>query len=187
MNATVEACPEAHPETLAVAPLLDEPTPYKHRGPLPSEFLSFRLGGEEYGIDILRVQEIRSYEAPTRIANAPAFIKGVINLRGAIMPVVDLRLKLGCESAEYNEFTVVIVLNIRGRVLGVVVDSVSDVVALSADSIKPAPELNSTVDAQYILGIGCVKTAEQERMLILSDIDGLMSSQEMGLMDSSVH
>lgn len=154
---------------------------------LPSEFLSFRLGGEEYGIDILRVQEIRSYESPTRIASAPAFIKGMVNLRGVIVPVVDLRMKLGCETAEYNDFTVVIVLNVRGRVIGAVVDSVSDVIALRADSIKPAPELSSSVNAQYILGIGCVKSDEEERMLILADIDALMSSPEMGLMDSAIH
>jgi purine-binding chemotaxis protein CheW len=91
------------------------------------EFLTFRLGGEEYGIDILRVQEIRSYEQPTRIANAPHFIKGVVNLRGVIVPIIDLRLKLGCDTAEYNAFTVVIVLNVKGRVVGAVVDSVSDV------------------------------------------------------------
>ena len=95
------------------------------------EFLTFRLGEEEYGIDILRVQEIRSYEQPTRIANAPAFIKGVVNLRGVIVPIVDLRLKLGCDTAEYNSFTVVIVLNVKGRVVGAVVDSVSDVLELA--------------------------------------------------------
>jgi purine-binding chemotaxis protein CheW len=154
---------------------------------LPKEFLSFRLGGEEYGIDILRVQEIRSYEQPTRIANSPSFIKGVVNLRGVIVPVVDLRLKLGCDTAEYNEFTVTIVLNVLGRVIGAVVDSVSDVLALGADSIKPAPELSSAVDAQFILGIGCVKTGDQERMLILSDIEALMTSPEMGLLDTVVH
>jgi purine-binding chemotaxis protein CheW len=155
--------------------------------PLPSEFLSFRLGDEEYGIDILRVQEIRSYGAPTRIANAPHFIKGVVNLRGVIVPIVDLRLKLGCESVEYTDFTVVIVLNVRGRVIGAVVDSVSDVIALGAGSIKPAPEMSSSVDAGYILGIGCVRTGEVERMLILTDIDALMSSADMGLMDGTMH
>jgi len=154
---------------------------------MPSEFLSFRLGGEEYGIDILRVQEIRSYEAPTRIANAPHFIKGVVNLRGVIVPIVDLRLKLGCETAEYTDFTVVIVLTVRGRVIGAVVDSVSDVLALGADSIKPAPELSASVDAGYIMGIGCVRSGDVERMLILTDIEALMSSAEMGLMDAAVH
>ncbi len=144
------------------------------------EFLTFRLGDEEYGIDILKVQEIRSYEQPTRIANAPGFIKGVVNLRGVIVPIVDLRLKLGCESAEYNSFTVVIVLNVRGRVVGAVVDSVSDVLALDKDTIKPAPEMSSAVDTSFITGIGSVA----ERMLILMDIEGLMSSAEMGLIES---
>jgi len=143
------------------------------------EYLTFRLGAEEYGIDILRVQEIRSYEAPTRIANAPAFLKGVVNLRGVIVPIVDLRLKLGCDSAEYNHFTVVIVLNVRGRVVGAVVDSVSDVLELAGEAIRPAPQLNATIDASYITGIGSVA----DRMLILMDIEALMSSSDMGLMD----
>lgn len=149
----------------------------------PKEYLSFRLGGEEYGIDILRVQEIRSYEAPTRIANAPHFIKGVVNLRGVIVPIIDLRLKLACESAEYTDFTVVIVLNVRGRVIGAVVDSVSDVLELGAENIKPAPQLHASVDAGHITGMGCVRSGEVERMLILTDIEALMSSAEMGLMD----
>jgi purine-binding chemotaxis protein CheW len=150
---------------------------------LTSEFLTFRLGAEEYGIDILRVQEIRSYEAPTRIANAPSFIKGVVNLRGVIVPVVDLRIKLNCDKVEYNGFTVVIVLNVHGRVVGAVVDSVSDVLELSQDLIKPAPEMNSTVDTGFITGIASVG----ERMLILMDIETLMSSADMGLMDSASH
>ncbi|MGM9424757.1 chemotaxis protein CheW [Hydrogenophaga sp. MI9] len=144
-----------------------------------SEFLTFRLGAEEYGIDILRVQEIRSYEEPTRIANAPSFIKGVVNLRGVIVPVVDLRIKLGCEKVEYNGFTVVIVLNVHGRVVGAVVDSVSDVMELASDLIKPAPEMNTTMDVSFITGIASVG----ERMLILMDIEALMSSADMGLID----
>ena len=146
-----------------------------------AEFLTFRLGAEEYGIDILRVQEIRSYEEPTRIANAPSFIKGVVNLRGVIVPVVDLRIKLGCEKVEYNGFTVVIVLNVRGRVVGAVVDSVSDVLELAGDLIKPAPEMNTTVDTSFITGIASVG----ERMLILMDIEALMSGADMGLMESA--
>jgi purine-binding chemotaxis protein CheW len=150
-----------------------------HRG---GEFLTFRLGTEEYGIDILRVQEIRSYEQPTRIANAPHFLKGVVNLRGVIVPIVDLRLKLGCDSAEYNGFTVVIVLNVKGRVVGAVVDSVSDVMELQGESIKPAPEVSATtVDTTYITGIANVG----DRMLILMDIESLMSSADMGLMDQA--
>ena len=143
------------------------------------EFLTFRLGAEEYGIDILKVQEIRSYEQPTRIANAPAFIKGVVNLRGVIVPIVDLRLKLGC-GADFNAFTVVIVLNVKGRVIGAVVDSVSDVCELGGDMIKPAPLMNSGVDMSFITGIANVG----ERMLILMDIEGLMSASDMGLIEA---
>jgi purine-binding chemotaxis protein CheW len=137
-----------------------------------SEFLTFRLGAEEYGIDILRVQEIRSYEPPTRIANAPAFIKGVINLRGVIVPIIDLRLKLGCAEVAYNSFTVVVVLNVHGRVVGAVVDSVSDVLQLGADAIRPAPELVSATDSAYITGIGAIRSSDSAspRMLILIDI-----------------
>ncbi|HYP34257.1 MAG TPA: chemotaxis protein CheW, partial [Burkholderiaceae bacterium] len=115
------------------------------------EYLSFKLGAEEYGIDILKVQEIRGYENPTRIANAAHFIKGVVNLRGVIVPIVDLRLKLGC-GADFNAFTVVIVLNVKGRVIGAVVDSVSDVCELGGDMIKPAPLMNSGVDMSFITG-----------------------------------
>ena len=145
--------------------------------PVGGEYLTFRLGAEEYGIDILKVQEIRSYDLPTRIANAPPFIKGVVNLRGVIVPIVDLRIKLGCASAEYDAFTVVIVLNVKGRVVGAVVDSVSDVLELAADTIKPAPELSSAIAGNYITGIG----SAAERMLILIDIEALMASPEMGL------
>ena len=155
----------------------------KGTGPKSGEYLTFRLGSEDYGIDILKVQEIRSYEQPTRIANAPDFIKGVVNLRGVIVPIVDLRLKLNCATAEYNSFTVVIVLNVKNRVVGAVVDSVSDVLELNRDAIKPAPELSSaSVDTSFITGIGSVG----ERMLILMDIEGLMSSAEMGLMDAAI-
>ena len=146
-----------------------------------SEFLAFTLGSEEYGIDILKVQEIRSYEQPTRIANAPAFIKGVVNLRGVIVPIVDLRVKLACETVEYNGFTVVIVLNVRGRVVGAVVDSVSDVLELGAGTIKPAPEMHTAVDTSFITGIGSIN----DRMLILMDIEALMSSTEMGLINDT--
>jgi purine-binding chemotaxis protein CheW len=148
------------------------------------EYLTFRLGTEEYGIDILRVQEIRSYEQPTRIANSPAFIKGVVNLRGVIVPIVDLRIKLGCETVEYTTFTVVIVLNVHGRVIGAVVDSVSDVIRLGEGEVKPAPELNTAIDMRFITGIGSVKSGDSERMLILVDIASMMSSAEMGLIDT---
>ena len=154
---------------------------------MPSEFLSFRLGAEEYGVDILQVQEIRSYEAPTRIANAPDFIKGVVNLRGVIVPIIDLRLKLGCQTAEFTDFTVVIVLNLRGRVIGAVVDSVSDVLALGADSIKPAPQMGGSIDAGHIMGMGCVKSGDVERLLILTDIEALLGAADIGLLDAARH
>ncbi len=152
---------------------------------MPSEFLSFRLGDEEYGIDILRVQEIRSYEPPTRIANSPAFVKGVVNLRGVIVPIVDLRLALGCERVEYDDFTVVIVLNVCGRVIGGVVDSVSDVLPLAGDQIRPAPEIRSGLDSGTLIGIGSVGQGAAQRMLILLDISALMGSAEMGLADAA--
>ena len=145
------------------------------------EYLTFRLGDEEYGIDILRVQEIRSYETPTRIANTPDFLRGVVNLCGVIVPIVDLRLKLSCQTAEFNPFTVVIVLNVKGRVIGAVVDAVSDVCELGGDQIKPAPTLNTAVDMSYITGIANVG----DRMLILMDIEALMSSSDMGLIEQA--
>ncbi|MEO8298756.1 MAG: chemotaxis protein CheW [Burkholderiales bacterium] len=147
---------------------------------LGGEFLTFRLGTEEYGIDILKVQEIRSYEQPTRIANSASFFKGVVNLRGVIVPIVDLRAKFGCETVEYNDFTVVIVLSIRGRVVGAVVDSVSDVLELPKEAVRPAPEIDAAVDTSYITGIANVS----DRMLILMDIESLMASPEMGLVDA---
>src|SRR3954462_12169467 len=144
-----------------------------------SEFLAFTLGSEEYGIDILKVQEIRGYEAVTRIANAPEFIKGVINLRGIIIPVVDMRIKFDLGTPIYDQFTVVIILNIGGRVMGMVVDSVSDVTTLTPDQIKPSPEMGSAFNSDYLMGLGTV----DERMLIRSDIDRLMAAGEMGRID----
>jgi purine-binding chemotaxis protein CheW len=151
---------------------------------MPSkEFLSFRLGNEEYGIDILRVQEIRGYEAPTKLAGTPDFIKGVINLRGVIVPIVDLRMKLGMTEAKYDEFTVVIILNVADRVVGSVVDSVSDVIDLSDEQVKPAPEFNDRVDTSFITGLAPITQGEEQRTLILMDIEKLMSSPEMGLVN----
>jgi len=153
----------------------------------PREVLSFKLGAEEYGIDILRVQEIRGYEPPTRVANAPEFIKGVVNLRGVIVPVVDMRIRFGLPEVQYNSFTVVIVLNVAGRTVGMVVDSVSDVLELQPGQIKPAPDFNAAIDATYITGLGTVRHGDEERMLILMDIEQLMRSPEMGLVDTVSH
>jgi len=142
----------------------------------PGEYLSYKLGAEEYGVDITRVQEIRSYEAPTRIPHAPACIKGVVNLRGVIVPIVDLRLKLGCETAEITSFTVVIVLAVRGRVVGIVVDAVSDVLDLDAASIKPPPTLPGDGGPQFVTGIASVG----DRMLMLVDMNQLLDENEFG-------
>lgn len=145
-----------------------------------NEFLTFTLGDEEYGLDILKVQEIRGYDAVTAIANAPAFIKGVINLRGIIVPIVDMRIKFNLGKVEYNEFTVVIILNVANRVIGMVVDGVSDVITLKSEEIKPAPEFGSAFDTEYLTGLGTL----DERMLILVDIERLMCSRDMELMDT---
>jgi purine-binding chemotaxis protein CheW len=145
-----------------------------------NEFLAFTLGKEEYGIHILKVQELRGYETVTRIANAPEFIKGVVNLRGIIVPIVDMRIKFNLGEPTYDQFTVVIILNIGGRVMGMVVDSVSDVITLTADQVKPAPEMGTAFNTNYLIGLGTL----EERMLILIDIDKLMSSTEMGLIEN---
>jgi purine-binding chemotaxis protein CheW len=146
------------------------------------EFLAFKLGPEEYGIDILRVQEIRSYEEPTRIANAPPFIKGVVNLRGVIVPIVDMRMKFNLEQVSYDSFTVVIVLNIGRQVVGMVVDGVSDVVTLTPEQLRPVPEFNSVIQSDHLLAIGAV----DNRMLILVDIERLMSGAAMGLVEQTL-
>ena len=151
-------------------------------GTYTQEYLTFTLGPEEYAIDILKVQEIRGYEQPTTIANTPAFIKGVINLRGIIVPIVDMRIKFGVGKAEYTPFTVVIILSIGSRVVGMVVDGVSDVTSLRSDQVRPAPEFAATVDTRYIKGLGTLG----ERMLIVVDIEKLMLSNEMALMDDAV-
>ncbi len=144
------------------------------------EYLTFTLGAEEYGIDILKVQEIRGYDAVTKIANAPPFIKGVINLRGVIVPIVDLRIKFNLGSFTYDQFTVVIILNIGKRVMGIVVDGVSDVIQLSSGNLHASPEFGSILDTRYILGLGTV----EDRMIIVVDIERLMTSQEMSLVEA---
>lgn len=147
--------------------------------PSVSEHLTFMLGRETYGIDILKVQEIRGYDTVTHIANAPDFMKGVINLRGVIVPIVDMRIKFKVGEPTYHEFTVVIIMNVLSRVIGMVVDSVSDVVTLTPEQIRPAPELGAALDTHYITGLG----TQNDQMLILVDIEKLMSSEEMQLID----
>jgi purine-binding chemotaxis protein CheW len=146
------------------------------------EYLTFTLGHEEYAIDILKVQEIRGYEKPTTIANAPDFIKGVINLRGTIVPIVDLRIKFNVGKVEYTPITVVIILNIGQRIVGVVVDGVSDVITMAASQIRPAPEFSAAVDTRYIVGLSTL----DERMLIVIDISRLMLSTDMALIGEAL-
>ncbi|MBT2785893.1 MULTISPECIES: chemotaxis protein CheW [unclassified Halomonas] len=145
------------------------------------EFLVFSLGDEEYAIDILKVQEIRGYENVTRIANAPDFIKGVTNLRGVIVPIIDLRIKFHFDKVEYGGQTVVIVVNVADRVVGIVVDGVSDVMTLTPDQIKPAPEFGVTLSSDFLSGLGSL----DDRMLVLVDIDKLLTSDEMALVEST--
>ena len=145
------------------------------------ELLTFTLGNEEYGIDILKVQEIRGYDAVTTIANAPEFIKGVINLRGIIVPIVDMRIKFKLGNVTYDETTVVIILFVANRVLGMVVDGVSDVTTLKPEEVKPAPEFGAGLDTQYLLGLGTL----DERMIILVDIEKLMKSRDMELIEAA--
>ncbi len=150
-------------------------SPNNQKAAEKKEFLAFTLGSEEYCIDILKVQEIRGYEPVTPLPNTPAFMKGVVNLRGLIVPIIDLRIKLDLYKVEYDQFTVVIILGIRGRIIGVVVDSVSDVVALEADEIKPAPQMGAAIKTDYINGLASV----DERMLIIIDIEKLATIEEL--------
>ncbi|MCL1143049.1 chemotaxis protein CheW [Shewanella gaetbuli] len=145
------------------------------------EYLTFILGDEHYGLDIMNVCEIRGYEPVTKIANAPSFIKGVLNLRGDIVPIVDLRLKFDVGQATYNEFTIVIMLHINDRIVGIVVDAVSDVINMQTSDIKPPPEFGVAFDSQYLFGLAPVN----EQMIILLNIEKLISSQELGLFDST--
>ncbi|MFC3338432.1 chemotaxis protein CheW [Paracandidimonas soli] len=148
------------------------------------EYLVFTLADQEYGIDILKVQEIRGYDsqAVTRIANVPSFIKGVTNLRGIIVPIVDMRIKFRLENVEYNSQTVVIILNLKSRVVGMVVDGVSDVLVLQSSQLSAAPQFGAAFSTEYLTGIGTIG----DRMLILVDIERLMTSEEMALVEEAM-
>ena len=142
------------------------------------EMLVFKLGNEEYGVDILKVQEIRGYEKVTPIPRSPDFLKGVVNLRGSIVPVIDMRVKFGLANVTYDSLTVVIVLRIAGRIIGAVVDGVSDVVQLGANDIKEAPRLGSVVDSSYLAGVA----TKDKRMILALDIEKLLSAGELNLL-----
>lgn len=143
------------------------------------EFLTFVLGEENYALDIMTVKEIRGYENVTKIANAPDYIKGVLNLRGDIVPIIDLRIKFEVGKVTYDEFTIVIMLVIGDRVVGIVVDEVSDVIKVKEDEIKPPPEFGIAFDSAYLHGL----TTINEQMIILVNIQKLISSDELGLYD----
>jgi len=148
-----------------------------------NEFLTFILGNEEYGVDILKVQEIRGYDTVTRLPDSPDYVKGVINLRGTIVPVLDLRIKFNVGTVEYNSFTVMIILNIAKRVVGIVVDGVSDVIQLTTEQLRPPPELGAGGNgaSQFITGIGAL----EDRMLILVDIERLLRTADLALIPAS--
>jgi purine-binding chemotaxis protein CheW len=147
------------------------------------QFLTFKLAGEEYGVGILSVQEIRGWSAVTAIPHSPAWLLGVINLRGVVVPIIDLRLKFNYARADYNEFTVVIILNLKERVIGIVVDGVSDVITLGSAQIKPAPSLGSATDTSHIIGFGTL----DERMRILMDVERLMANADLSAVTRSTH
>lgn len=146
------------------------------------EYLSFILSDEQYALDITSVKEIRGYEKVTPIANAPAFIKGVLNLRGDIVPIIDLRIKFNIPNPTYNEFTIVIMLHVHNRVIGIVVDGVSDVVRLTDDEVRPPPDFGVIFDSRFLKGLATV----DDRMIILVNIEQLISSGELGLVDKTL-
>jgi purine-binding chemotaxis protein CheW len=145
------------------------------------QVLTFTLGEETYGVDILRVQEIRGYSTVTRIPQAPAHVLGVLNLRGSIVPIVDMRMRFNLAQAEYTALTVIIVLSVESPVgrrdFGVVVDGVSDVIDVATSDIKPAPELGEQVSTEFIEGLAAVSG----RMVMLLDIDTLIGGDVTGV------
>ncbi len=147
------------------------------------EYLVFTLAAQEYGIDILKVQEIRGYDAQavTRFAKVPSFFKGVTNLSGVIVPIVYMRIKFNLDKVDYDQQTVVVILNLQTRVVGIVVDGVSDVLMLQKSQISAAPQFGTAFATEYLTGIGTVG----ERMLILVDIEKLMTSEEMALVEAA--
>jgi purine-binding chemotaxis protein CheW len=156
--------------------------------PTMSECLSFRLGSEEYAIDILKVQEIRGYEPSTRMVGTADFVKGVLNLRGVIVPIFDLRMKFAMPEAHYNALTVTIILKLDRRVVGVVVDAVSDVLELRAEQIKAAPAFDGHMDSSSVVGIASIAGSGElkDRMLILLDVESLMLDPSMGLVEQTL-
>lgn len=144
-----------------------------------SQHVTFTLGGEEYGIEITKVQEIIGYQGFTRIPNVPEFIRGVLNLRGTVVPVVDLRKKFAMEDKEYNKFTVIIILEAEERIMGIIVDAISDVVTLATKDIQEAPSFATNVRADFISGMG----KRDGKLIILLDMDKVLSQEELEIID----
>jgi len=146
-----------------------------------AQYLTFTLDQERYAVDIAKVREVLEFSTVTKVPRTPEFMRGMINLRGNIVPIVDMRIKFNLDKVAYDAFTVVIILNVANRVVGMVVDGVSDVLTLLPEQIRPSPEFGSTFDTEYLVGLGAV----DQRMLILVDIEKLMTSADMALVDSS--
>jgi len=140
-----------------------------------SQFLTFQLGDELYGVDILRVQEIKGYTTVTKIPNTPPHIKGVLNLRGTIVPIIELRTKFGMPTIDYTMFTVIVVVVVREKIIGLVVDAVSDVLNIDKNDIQPPPEFGAKVDVSFLNGIG----KSGDRLVALLDMDRLLSDGDL--------
>jgi purine-binding chemotaxis protein CheW len=142
-----------------------------------SQYLTFILGTEEYGIELLKVQEIKGYISVTPIPNTPPYIKGVMNLRGAVIPVVDLRTRFGMEKITYTQFNVIIVINVGARVMGLLVDAVSDVLSLGPGDLRPAPDFGTQVDTRFITGMA----SNGDKIAVLLDIDSLLTEADLAV------
>lgn len=144
--------------------------------------LTFNLAGEEYGVDILSVREIRGWARVTRIPQTPGYLLGVLNLRGAIVPIMDLRLRFGLERESYGDSTVVIIVAVAERLFGIVVDAVSDVVDIDPAAIKPVPDMGAVVDTRYLRGLA----THVERMVMLLDVEKLMRPEDVETLDAAL-
>ena len=144
-----------------------------------TQFLTFALGAEEYGVAILNVQEIKGYSTVTPIPNTPAYVKGVMNLRGTIVPVIDLRLRLGMPPAEYGPFTVIVVLAVGTKIVGTIVDAVSDVLRIPDADVQPTPSFGGAVDTRFIAGIA----RANEKLVVLLDVDTMLRHEDLSALD----
>lgn len=149
---------------------------------VPVQYLTVNLANEEYAIDILAVREIRGWTPVTRIPQAPPYVLGVLNLRGTIVPVLDLRLRFGLTREAYDATTVTVIVNVAGRLFGVVVDAVSDVLDVAADDVRPVPDMGTAVDTEYLKGL----TAVADRMVLLLDVDKLLQPQDAQMLEAAL-